>query len=387
VLSILLNQLTVTSARLVIPATGVWIAELDVDLDLSGILPIGKAILTIGTKVLAGTVDSRSSGVFGRKGKVFLVGGGGGWDKTVPAQHFHTDVGVMSTQVYSVTAALVGEVVTDTLPTLLGKDFVRTAGPASRVLSNVDWFVDFTGITVVGPRLPFPFNPLSVDILEWDPDTRRATLASDDLIVPGTLLVDTRFGTATVRDVEQTFTAAGARVIAWCEKNAPLPIPGLAPPQETPGHRLARAIGNAAREAINLPYLRRHKYRVVLQGGDRRLVLQSVKLTGDVPPILQQIEVWPGIPGISALVVPGTVVLVAFVDSVPVVVGFDKGAPTPLQLDLSAIKVNVGLGTSPAARSVELLAWAANVNTALASAGFPVAPLAPTVASTKLFTD
>ncbi len=115
-LPMLLNQLGVVSARFHMPGSGVWIADLDVDLDVSGVVPVGRAILTVGTKVLSGTIDARASGKFGQKAHVQLVGGGGGWDTVVPALHIHADFGVMSTQVFSVTAASVGEVVVDSVP-------------------------------------------------------------------------------------------------------------------------------------------------------------------------------------------------------------------------------------------------------------------------------
>src|SRR4051812_45598130 len=111
-----LNQLSVVSATIMTPGTGVWIADLDVDLDLSGVLPSGRAVLTIGTTILSGTIDPRASGKFGEKAHVQLVGGGGGWDKIVPAMHLHADFGVLSTAIFNVTAASVGEVVVDSVP-------------------------------------------------------------------------------------------------------------------------------------------------------------------------------------------------------------------------------------------------------------------------------
>src|SRR5207248_2277657 len=145
------------------------------------------------------------------------------------------------------------------------------------VLAAVDWYVSTAGITIVGPRIPQPFNPLTVDILEWDPDTRRAILASDELVEPGTILLDLRFGTATVRDIEQTFTPEGTRCIAWCATSDVPPIPGQ-PATEIAGHRLARALGALAREATGSAYLRPYLYRVAVQEADKRLTLQAVDL-------------------------------------------------------------------------------------------------------------
>lgn len=391
-LPMLLNQLNVVSARILVPGTGTWIADLDIDLDPSGIVPTGKAALTIGTSILLGTVDERSTGKFGQKAHVQLVGGGNGWDKIVPALHLHSDVGVMSTAIYSVTGASVGEVVVDAIPKRLGVDYVRTTGPASRVLAGVEWYVNNAGVTIIGPRIPQPFNPLSVDILEWDPNTKRAVLASEELIQPGTILVDLRFGTATVRDVEQTFSAEGVRCTAWCEV-ATLALPKLPGEQaEAPGHKLARALGALAREATSSVYLRPYKYRVVLQGADKRLTLQAADLAQSqpVPAILQQVSMWPGIPGASALVTPGTEVIVMFLDgdpAKPVVSGFANQVP-PVELSFDAVRIAHGLGTMPVVvGSPAFIAWVAAITTAVntLAPGSAVPPL-PLI-STKTFTD
>lgn len=389
-LPMLLNQLTVTSARVTTPAKGVWIADLDLDLDITGTLPTGRAVFTVGTKLLLGTIDEKSSGKFGEKARVILVGGGGGWGTIVPAVHLHNDAGVLSTAIFSVTAASVGEVVVDAIPKRLGTDFVRSQGPASRVLAGVDWYVNEAGITIVGPRLPIPFNPLDVDILEWEPAQKLATLASDELVMPGTVLLDLRFGTATVRDVEQTFGPEGARVKAWCDtSDLPITLPGT--PPEVAGTRLVRALGALGREVTGVNHLRRYRYTVVLQTPDNKLTLQSLDIAIPVPLILQQIEVWPGVAGVKLKIAPGTECTVAFVNgdpAQPMVVGFGPTTLPQIEIALNALRVAIGAGLLPVVvGSPAFLTWVAAVTTAIntLAPGSAVAPL-PLV-STKLFTD
>jgi hypothetical protein len=388
-LPMLLNSLSVISAVVTMPGTGVWIADLDVDLDISGIVPSGRAIFTVGTSILSGTIDPRATGRFGQKAHVQLVGGGNGWDSDVPALHLHADFGVLSTAVFNATAALVGEAVVDSLPKVLGTDYVRTAGPASRVLAGVDWYVNTAGVTIVGPRIPKPFNPLSVDILEWSADTRRAILASDELVEPGTILLDTRFGTATVRDIEQHFGPEGARCIAWCATSDIPAIPG-APASEVAGHRLTRALGALAREATSSVYLRPYKYRVAVQEPDKRLTLQATSLDVPVPLILQSVEMWPGLPGHTALVTPGTEVIVIFLDgnpSKPVVAGFASLLPT-LETSINTLRFAVGLGALPVVvGSPAFLTWVTAITAAVNGLAPGSAVLPVPLVSTKTFTD
>jgi len=364
---LLLGALNVVTARVSIPGTGVWIADLDIDLGLDGVVPSGRSILTVGTTPLSGTIDPRMTGKFGTKAHVRLVGGGGGWDTIVAALHLHNDFGIFSQAVLSQTAAEIGESVVDATPTRLGTDWVRTAGPAVRVLAGRQWYVDFTGVTIIGPRAPTPVSP-SVDVLEWDPTTRRAELASDDLIVPGTLLVDTRFGTATVRDIEQTFEAGSARVIAWCETGETTTVPGA--PTEPSGGRLVRALSALAREASGAAYLRRYRYRVVTQGADKRVTLQIVQTTRGAPELLKDVDVWPGVASFKTTFAPGTNVLVVFVDgdaAQPIVVDIAPDAPPPVLIEVGALVTQFGSGAHPVALAPAIATWMAAVVTVCAA--------------------
>jgi len=384
-IGVLLNGQAATRARVSIPGTGAWMAELDIDLDATRIVPSGRVALTIGTDVLTGTIDPRSSGRMGERATVHVIAGGGGWDKIVPAVHLHNDFGVTSTSVYSVTAASVGEAVLDASPRVLGVDFVRSAGPASRVLAGVAWYVDATGITTIGPRAP---RALGADatILEWDPLTMRAVIAADSIIWPGTLLVDTRFGTATVRDVEQTFDEAGVRAIAWCETGETSDVTSA-------GTRLARALASMARESVGATFMRTYRYRTVLQGVDGRLTLQAVTRGGPTPDILTAVSIWSGVAGASQKVTPGSVVLVGFIAgdaSKPIVIGFDPDAPAQVEVSFDAARVAVGAGTNPVAMaSAPLLTFisqvAGYINGIAPGTVTPVLPAA--VTSTRTFTE
>lgn len=346
---ILLNHLEGISARVLMPKSGSWTADVEVNLDLVPIVPTGKAILAIGvgTNVLNGTIDDRATSRVGNKATIRLVGGGG-WNTPVPALHIHNDAGVLSTAVYAVTAASVGEppVIELGPPTLFGSDHVRTQGPASRVFAGVDWWVDVLGITHTGPRPPLPPPPLA-DIINWHTTSKVAEIASDVLIQPGMVLVDPRFGTATVEDVEQTFDANGSTAIAWCSQ----PSLGaaaaalLASPPPTSGSKLVRGLGALAKEAAGVSTLKKYPYRVIVQGPDGRLNLQSTVPTNGAPIFLVMIDIWAGVPGLSCKLTPASVVLVSFIGgdpAKPVVVGFDPSNPPAIEVSLEALLINLG---------------------------------------------
>lgn len=369
-----LNALSAITIRLLVPWTGVWIADVDYDLDTSGVVPTGAATATIGSATLTGTIDPRGSGRFAAAARARLVGGAGAWDQTVPPRAFHNDGGVSSTTVLQATAAEVGETISDPSPVTLGVDFERTAGPASRVLAGRDWYVGFDGKTVAASRtLALP--PSDMEILSWDPITARAEFAADSLVVPGMQLSDSRFdGQKTIRDVEQTFTKDGARGFAWCADGG--------------ASRLVSALSSFVREKAGVAYLGPRRYRVVQQNSDGRLQLQIVNKATGLPDILP-ITAWPGVPGVTSKPKLGSIVLVQFADSdpaLPVVTSYGDG--TPISVTIDAATVKVGAGTSPVAKGDVLSEWAAHVVTQCAAASPPITiPPLTGASSTKLFTE
>jgi hypothetical protein len=387
VASLSLNGIDATRVRLVTPWSGAWIADVDLAPplplpDLPGGVP---AVINIGLNVLRGTIDSSATGIFGQRASCRVVGGSGGWSKTVAPLPFHNDAGLLSPVVIEATAAEVLETAVVAIPQVLGFDYIRSAGPASRVLDGLDWHVDLLGITQVAPRIPLPANPLTTEVLNFEPTAQRATVATDDVLSPATLLTDSRFGLLQVRDVEQIWDANGSRANAFC---GPSTVP-----------RLAGALRTFVKEAAGVVYLKTYRYRVISSDPDNRLILQPVDLTLGLPPTLP-IAAWPGVPGVTMIPTPATEVLVAFVNgdpAQPVPVAFasgDDAAPTLLRFNAFA-PIAFGFGVPPLAQPVAkmtaLTSWAVGVEAALLAAGHANAPLfasvAADMASTKVITD
>lgn len=320
-LTMTLGKQRIANVRLFLPWRGRWIADVDIDLGNASAAPLGSQVLTIGSTTMAGTVDPDRSGFFGQKATLRLLAGGGGWQKQVLAKAWHNDAGVKSSNVLSSTASEIGETVQDASPVTLGSDFTRPAGAASQVLEGLEWRVDLDGVTRIGTRTT-PMAPSSLQVLEWDGDRQRADFACDDVVLPGTQVTDTRFGTIVFRDVEQTFTDSGARGTAWCG--------------DTGASRLVGALTAFVRQRAGRALLAKYRYRILSEASDGRLTLQSVERGRGLPDMIP-LTVWPGMAGLSATYAQGTECLVEFVagdPSRPIVTGFQSGSsPSVMTID------------------------------------------------------
>jgi hypothetical protein len=219
--------------------------------------------------------------------------------------------------VYTATATLVGEVVLDPLPAVFNTDFVRSAGAASRVFEDRDWHVDpVSGVTTVSAWPPLPLDP-DATIADFEIVELRATVLSETLIQPGTLLADERFGATTyiVRDVEQTFDASGSHASCLCSANA--------------ASRLQSAFTDAVRESVGLAFLKMYRYRFAVGVGGK-LALQAVTAGA---PDLRPIDQWVGAPGMSNTLAPGAEIVVGFVSPREgVVLSYLPGVPLTTSL-------------------------------------------------------
>lgn len=358
--TIQINGQRAKAARLLIPWNGAWSVDLDFDLGDDRIVPTGAAELVVAGVTILGTFTA-SSGRFAEHAKATIVGGAGGWSATVAAKHFHNDAGVKLSTVLETTAAEVGERIGSGPSTALGADYVRISGYAARVLDGIAWHTDFERGTVVGER-PALTLPEGVDVLSWDPEMQRLELAADALILPGMVVFDDRFGSVTIRDVEQTFGDAGAKATAWC-----------GPVANTRAAGALAAFVAARSGAVNS---RAYRYRVVLQGPDRRLTLQAVSPSRGTPDLLA-ISMWPGMSGLSALLLPSSQVLVEFIGgdpASPIVTGFEHGS-VPLLLELSALAVNVVAPVMTVSGAVACAAIVAGGMTVPAGGGMGVGAL------------
>lgn len=358
-----IGNIDARQVRICIPSIGAWLVDVDVDIPSDQPIPTGKQTLTIGTAQLQGTVIDEGTGRFGESARVRLLGGAAAWGTVLEkGAHWHNDApaGVLSSVVTQAVAAAIGETVNDSSPISYGVDFERVGGlPASSVLEGRIWRVDADGITQISP---WPSLTMGADasVLFYSETDRVADMAADEIVWPGTILEDARFGPVTVCEVDQAFTAKGSRVTAYCASS------------------LADRFGDAfaAVAGLNDPAFERiYWYRVSTQGTDGRLRLQAMTKASGIPDTLP-LRVWPGIPGASAKYKLGSQVAVYFLNgdrTQPRVFSFDGTSPVELTLDAET-KIILGKNASDfVALEAKVKANFDAFNTALVSTGLPVA--------------
>lgn len=175
-----LGDLRLVSARLLMPAFGLWSA--DVQLSEDDALPAGPLTLSIGTLSLVGSVY-RTGPWAGSRG-VRIVGGFGGWRLPLKARLYSDTNGVKLSAVLRDAAAEVGEHVVVTGDRSVGPLFARAVAPASRLLSvlvgRAGWWLDALGITRLGDR---PATPITSEFTPtaYRPELGAVTIATEDL--------------------------------------------------------------------------------------------------------------------------------------------------------------------------------------------------------------
>src|SRR4051794_7001796 len=180
---------TVNGARvrrmgLTVGNVGAWVADVDFEGDPK---ISGGATIKIGEGLgLKGTIVTARSGTFGSQYRARIVAGAGAWANLLTPKQYHNDAGVKAQLVAADAARELGESLGTFVPTQerVGLDYVRQAGPGSRVLEDVvggaPWWVDYDGVTHVGQRPSSALASAAYQVLAFDPRDRIATLAVPD---------------------------------------------------------------------------------------------------------------------------------------------------------------------------------------------------------------
>lgn len=394
-----LNGARLVSCRVTIGAAGPWIADV-MTADDSAIVGTSTAAgavgvtLRIGDLVLVGAV-MRDQAFAGTRG-LLLVGGAGGWGKTVPPQAYHNPAGIPLALPLGDVAAVAGETIDPAelaAGALLGPDFVREGAPASRVLEQLvgpAWWVAADGVTHVQPRPQSTIeSPFLVE--HYDGATGRL-LASTEAIAdwtPGAVVGAPWLPAARVLS-SVTIDARPDGALRVEALTAPVAAPGPA----APGDRvrdLLRALIRA--ELSDLTFRALWEYAVARAYADDAgtPVIDALPVANaEILPPIVACPIRPAIGGAVVELVEGARVVVGFINADPkrpAVLLHDATIPKSVTFlaaesaGISAPLLNVGAGGfKPVALAEELLAWSAALTLAVPDA--PAMP--PTIAATKL---
>lgn len=341
-------------ARIVLPWSGRWVADVELDAGL-GAIEVGERVdLRLDDLVLTGTVTrSEQLGA----DRYASVTGGAGWSRTVTATHRHASSALTRGAVIDSVARAVGETVRldPALDTALPPDWVRRAEPASatieRLFVGAPWWIDADGTTRIGARSTF--DARAVDVVPGGQPDRGWIMASTTdprQILPGALVSASTLGAPwLVHGAHVDVSGPTYRATLYrSEDRDPALLTSL--------RRLQAAIQPTA--PLSLLY----RYRVVEMDG-ARVRLQVVRSATGLPDTLP-IDLAPGAPGVSAALAEGSTVLVSFIEgdaSLPVVTHFERPGqpgflPVSLAIDASdtirigetaQVRIGVGVPTTP----------------------------------------
>lgn len=312
------NGQRVSHLRLRVANVGPWHAEVDFETDPE---LAGAVTLKVGdTLELKGTIAPEASGTFGLQRKVRIVAGGGGWGKILKPKDYHNDAGVKARSIADDAAREVGEQLGGFVPAAerIGADYVRDRVSAAAVLEDVigegvPWWVDYAGVTQVGPRPAVELDPADYEVLANNPRDRVVTLAVDDpsKVTIGSILSERLDAPQTVRELELLVTPEELRIRAWCASD-----------DATEG-RLPALLRSIVERITAGRLYGKYRYRVLRMAGDR-VELQAVSQAAGLPDVIP-VSMWPGVAGVHAQLSPSAEVLVEFLEgrrTMPVVTGF-----------------------------------------------------------------
>lgn len=350
-----------------VPTQGPWWA----DVDFEGAPDVaGMVTLALGELELVGTVDARETGTHALERRLRIVAGAGGWGTLLAARAYHNDAGVLARSVLEDAAREAGETLdASAAPSAarLAVDYVREAGPASRVLEeaigSASWWVAYDGTTHVGARSEAAADVGTYEVLDFEPRSHVVTLAADDLasVGVGSVLSERLDEPQTVRELEIEASGDGIRARAWC---------GTAARRG----RLADAVSTVVERLTDRRIWGARRYRVVQMSSDR-VELQVVRRASGLPDVLP-VSMHPGAPGVHADLTPGAEVLVQFEDGsreLPFIshfMGKDGVGWAPVNLTLDAtstIKAGANATKAPA-WAIEIRAELVKIAGALAQA-------------------
>lgn len=367
----LFQNIPFQSAEATLEGVGVWEGRVTV----AGVLDVPKGspiVLVLGDTTFNGYVVEGGTFPGAAESTYTLAGGTAGWSRVVEAKSYNIPSGVSLAMVAQQLAAAAGEKLDmGGQDQILGDHWTRPAGPASVALSALfplergAWRTDPDGVTRPGARSPAPLPP-GVDLVVEDQrrSDRWALLAlpGDQVsaVLPGAILTAGNLAVPIV--VRQTTIKAtsSAVVVEVLGEGGLVELLVALVQALTP----SRVFGGL------------WTYQVA-DADTGRPNLRALATIPGLPAVLACDKV-SGVPGVTATLGTGALVLVGFRDGNParpfVAAHLPGVLPASVVLD-AAGTVSLGAGGTALAHAAQIVAWAAGVNATLAAAGHPAAPL------------
>ena len=168
----------VFAAGIDIPWRGIWTADLLLPEELPAALRAGKLTLVIAGLSLVGTIVRGAD--FEGDFKARMVGGAGGWRRTIAARAYQSAAGLRLGPILKDAAREAGEEIVVSEDRVVGQFFIRAKDIASRTLDALypDWWVDTAGRAQIAARAE-PVVATAFDLLSFDPARGRYEIATE----------------------------------------------------------------------------------------------------------------------------------------------------------------------------------------------------------------
>ncbi len=147
-----LGDKQILSGRITIPLYGTWSGDIVL---AGGTTVSGATALVLGDLTMRCYARPARSGTFAGKASSRVVGGAGGWNKTIAAKGYRHASGVKLSTVLKDAASAAGEQITVSSDRVIGPRWMRKRGRASRALRMLldgAWWVDNDGVTQTKAR-------------------------------------------------------------------------------------------------------------------------------------------------------------------------------------------------------------------------------------------
>ena len=174
-----IDSVQIVDARIVVPKLGAWYADLTLATEktITGTHTLAVADLSWKCTVWRGAP-------YQGRTRLRVIGGGGGWQRQIPAKSYKADVGVKLSTVLTDAARECREIGVEIVSDrTIGLFCVRDVAPAARILNRLarEWHVRADGKTIVGPWATLTPIAERFDLVAFDGSAGRAELAGSGI--------------------------------------------------------------------------------------------------------------------------------------------------------------------------------------------------------------